>query len=71
MQAPDRLRINNGLQLHAGTFRGRALWHSDDGGKTWWCGTMFSHETVVTREELVEMAVGIIHDIPNSVEETT
>ena len=24
----------DGLQLHAGTFRGEQLWHSDDGGKT-------------------------------------
>jgi len=56
----------DGLQLHAGTFRGKRVWHSDDGGKTWWCGTMFSHATAMTREELVELAVGIIRDTPNA-----
>lgn len=56
-----------GVQLHAGNFRGKPVWHSDDGGKTWWCCTMFSHTTAVTREELVEMAVGIIRDTPNRV----
>jgi len=55
----------DGLQLHAGTFRGKPMWHSDDGGKTWWCGTMFSHTTAMTREELVAMAVSIIRDTPN------
>jgi hypothetical protein len=59
----------DGLQLHAGTFRGRAVWHSDDGGKTWWCGTMFSHTTAVTLAELIEMAVGIIRDTPNNAAE--
>ena len=66
----DRKRLfkdhPDGLQLHAGTFRGKSMWHSDDGGKTWWCGTMFSHTTAITREELVAMAVSIIRDTPNA-----
>lgn len=57
----------SGLQLHAGRFRGKPLWHSDDGGKTWWCGMMFSSITAVTRDELVEMAVGILRDTPEAV----
>lgn len=60
----------DGLQLHAGLFRGHALWHSDDGGKTWWCGTVFSHTVAVTREELVDLAVSIIRDVPNAENES-
>ena len=52
----------DGIQLHAGTFRDDAVWHSDDGGKTWWSGHMFSHDSHVTREELIALAVGILQD---------
>ena len=56
----------DGEQLHAGEFRGKPVWHSDDGGSTWWSGWMFSHPSSVTREELVNMAVSIIRDTPNA-----
>ena len=54
-----------GLQLHAGKFRGSPVWHSDDGGKTWWCGRVFGRETKVTQKELVAMAVSILRDAPD------
>lgn len=53
-----------GIQLHAGKFRGDSVWHSDDGGKNWWSGHIFSHNAKVTREELVEMAVSILRETP-------
>lgn len=55
----------NGQQLHAGEFRGKSVWHSDDGGKTWWSGWIFSHSANVTRQELINMAVSIMRDTPN------
>ena len=42
-------------QLHAGPF------NSDDGGETWWCGRFFSD---TPKQELIDMAVGIIRDVP-------
>lgn len=51
-------------QIHAGAFRGSPLWHSEDDGKTWWSGYMFSHSSHVTREELLDMALGVIRDVP-------
>ena len=54
----------DGIQLHVGRFRGDSVWHSDDGGKTWWSGFMFSSHSKVTRKELVDMAVSIIQDSP-------
>jgi hypothetical protein len=55
-----------GIQLHAGEFRGKPVWHSDDGGKTWWSGTVFSHNTMVTSDELIQMAVSILQDTPST-----
>ena len=55
-----------GLQLHAGNFRGKRVWNSDDGGKSWWCGYLFSNEAKVTRKELIEMVVSILQDTPNA-----
>lgn len=51
-------------QIHASEFRGSPLWHSEDNGKTWWSGMMFSHSVNVTRDELIEMAIGILRDVP-------
>jgi hypothetical protein len=53
----------DGVQLHAGTFRERKIWHSDDGGKIWWSGYMFSHEAKMTTKELIKMAVSILQDV--------
>jgi len=57
---------SDGLQLHAGALRGKPLWHSDDGGETWWSGRIFSHDANITRAELIEMAEGIIRDTSNA-----
>lgn len=50
--------------LHAGSFNGKYVWHSEDGGKTWWSGFIFSSSAGVTRKQLMEMAVSIIQDLP-------
>jgi len=55
----------DGVQLHAGRWRGRDVWNSDDGGETWWCGYQFSNDAKVTRDELIEMAVSILQHTPN------
>ncbi len=53
-----------GVQLHAGEFRGnKKVWHSDDGGKTWWSGFMFSPSTELTRDELIKLAVTILQNV--------
>jgi len=50
-------------QLHAGEFRGSALYHSDDGGLTWWGGRWISQTALMTRAELVELAASILRDL--------
>jgi len=50
-------------ELHAGSCRGRALWHSDDGGETWWSGGVLALAVNVTRRELVEMARSVIESL--------
>ena len=53
----------DGVQLHVGTWRSQKTWHSDDGGRTWWCGFGFSHTAKVTRKELSLMAQDILQTI--------
>jgi hypothetical protein len=67
MKKPRLFRDHpDGLCLHAGKFRGHDLWHSEDGGNTWWCGHLFSGDAKVTLDELIEMAVGILRDAPRT-----
>jgi len=58
-----------GEQLHAGRIRGKFAFHSDDGGKTWWSGLMFSHEAKVTSKELEQMALSVLRELPNLTKE--
>ncbi len=55
----------DGVQLHAGKLHGKRILHSDDGGKTWWSATFIN----CTRKELVDLAVSILQDTPNSASE--
>jgi hypothetical protein len=57
--------MKNFEQLHIGTFRDDNVWHSEDDGKTWWCGRQFSSSTNVTRDELKEMATSILTQLSN------
>ena len=50
----------DGIQLHAGHWKGEPAFHSGDGGKTWWCGFQFSE---MTRHELVELAESLARDL--------
>ena len=50
----------DGIQLHAGHWKGEPAFHSGDGGKTWWCGFHFEE---MTRHELVELAESLARDL--------
>jgi hypothetical protein len=50
-------------QLNAGKFRGGAVWHSEDNGKTWWTPFQFSHSVAITKKELEKMALSILRDL--------
>lgn len=68
MMAKKRLFRDHpdGVQLHAGTFRRKHVWNSDDGGGTWWSGRVFAPTPrPVTRDELIKMAVSILRDVPS------
>jgi len=52
-----------GQQLHVAMVRGQRVWHSDDGGAEWWGGIHISHDMHFTREELRELALGILRGL--------
>lgn len=52
-----------GVQLHAGLIDETYVWHSDDLGRTWWSGCMFSHSYKMTKNKLLKLCKGIIKDL--------
>ena len=53
-------------QLHAGKYKNDSVYHSDDGGKTWWSGFMFDG---ITKKQLLKLAISLIQDLKEQPDE--
>ena len=56
----------SGLQMHAGKcpLGKSSVWHSDDGGKSWWSGYVFGHGAkMMTTKMLRGMCRSVLHDL--------
>lgn len=53
-----------GIQLHAGDYKGKQVFNSDDGGKTWWCSRFFSKVTAaqLTAAQLRKLGASLVTD---------